>query len=180
RVAEPTLVTFRWRIAEEGVRFSGQGVARSEPPYRARLDLFLDNGEAAAVAVLVEDELRLPVAFPGGIVPPPPLLWGSLGVFRLPPESELLGGDELEGGGRRLRARLASGEVVRYRFRGELLEAVEVEERGRVVQRLELERDGGAVPVEAVYRDLTAFRELVITRESVEHVGPFPPHIWRP
>lgn len=179
-VRQPTLILFRWRMAEEGLRLSGRGVARVEPPYRARLDLFLENGEAVAVAVLVEDDLRLPVTLPGGLLPPAHLLWGSLGVFRVWPGTEVVGGEELAGGIRQIRMRLAAGDEVRYRFADEAMRSVELLERGSVVKRVELKQDGVSVPAEAVYRDLAAFRELVITRESVEHVASFPPDIWRP
>lgn len=180
RVGQPTLVIFRWRISEEGVRLSGRGVARVEPPYRARLDLFLANGEPAAVAVLMEDDLRLPVTLPGGILPPAPLLWSSLGVFRVGPGAEVYAGDVTEDGGRLFRARLAGGEEVRYRFAGGVMRYAELLQGGSVVKRVELSQDGGSVPAEAVYRDMAAFRELVITRESVEHVASFPPDIWNP
>lgn len=180
RVQQPTLIVFQWRIAEEGLRLSGRGVARVEPPYRARLDLFLANGEAVAVAVMIDDDLRLPVTLPGGILPPAPLLWASLGVFRIAPDSELLGGGVLEDGGRILQARLASGEQVRYRFARDGMRQAELLEGESVVKRVGLTQDGSSVPAEAVYRDLAAFRELVITRESVEHVASFPPDIWRP
>jgi len=92
----------------------------------------------------------------------------------------VVGGEELAGGVRQIRTRLATGEEVRYRFAGEVMRSVELLERGSVVKRVELEQDGVSVPSEAVYRDLAAFRELVITRESVEHVASFPPDIWRP
>jgi hypothetical protein len=180
RVEQPTLILFQWRIAEEGLRLSGRGVARVEPPYRARLDLFLANGEAVAVAVMIDDDLRLPVTLPGGILPPAPLLWASLGVFRIAPDAELLGGGTQANGDRILQARLASGEEVRYRFARDGMRQAELLEGESVVKRVALTQDGSSVPAEAVYRDLAAFRELVITRESVEHVASFPPDIWRP
>lgn len=180
RVRQPTLILFDWRIAEEGLRLSGRGVARVEAPYRARLDLFLANGEAVAVAVMVDDDLRLPVTLPGGILPPAPLLWASLGVFRMAPDATVTRGGVLPDGGRLLEARLASGEEVRYRFARDGMRLAELLEGESVVKRVELTQDGSPVPAEAVYRDMAAFRELVITRESVEHVASFPPDIWRP
>lgn len=172
-------IFFRWRIAEEGVRLDGDGVTRVEAPYRARLDLFLDNGEAAGRTILVDDDLALPVSLPGGILPPPDMLWGSLGVFRLGEGTEVLGGDELAGGGVRLRARLASGDRVHYLVRDDRVLQVEQLEGETVVKRVVMRYDDGAVPLEAVYRDLAAFRELTLTRVSVEHVDAFPSSIWR-
>ncbi|UCC24280.1 MAG: hypothetical protein JSU98_11145 [Gemmatimonadales bacterium] len=180
KVERPTLVFFRWSVTEEGIRIGGRGVARVEPPYRARLDLFLENGEAVAQAVLIDDDLRLPVTLPGGILPPAHLLWGTLGVFRSWPGTEILGAEDLEDGSRRLRTRLATGDQVHYSFVEGTLRWVALLDGGTEVKRVRLEHDGAAVPSRAVYRDLAAFRELIITRESVEHVASFPPDIWRP
>jgi hypothetical protein len=49
-----------------------------------------------------------------------------------------------------------------------------------VVERVELDMDEDRYPAEAIYRDLTAFRELRLSRASVERVEPFPPDIWDP
>lgn len=179
-VERPMLIIFRWRVSEEGVRLGGRGVARVAPPYRARLDLFLENGEAVAQAVLIEDDLRLPVTLPGGLLPPAHLLWGTLGVFRNWPGTEVLGGDRLDGGARRVRTRLADGDQVHYRFVDGVMQSVALLEDGSEVKQVRLTQDGAPVPAEAVYRDLAAFRELTITRESVEYVASFPPDIWHP
>ncbi|NIP78984.1 MAG: hypothetical protein GWM90_07200, partial [Gemmatimonadetes bacterium] len=56
----PLRVRFDWRILDGEARFSGEGVARIEPPYRARLDLFGPQGEGYLSAALVAGELRLP------------------------------------------------------------------------------------------------------------------------
>ena len=50
-------------------------MARIEPPSKARLDLFLDNGEGVLSAALVDDELRLPHGAPEDILPPVELMW---------------------------------------------------------------------------------------------------------
>ena len=48
-------ITFTWQLNESGSRVRGEGVARIESPYHARLDLFLDNGETV-IADLGSDE----------------------------------------------------------------------------------------------------------------------------
>ncbi len=174
-----TRITFDWHLTEEGVRVGGRGVARIEPPDRARLDLFLDNGEGVAAAILIGDDLTLPVSLPGDILPPPALLWGTVGLVRLGAGVSVLDGQELADGGRIIRTRLPSGEGVIYRVLDERLQEVSQTEDGTVVKRLAARyEDGGRIPAEAVYRDLAAFRELTLTRERVEYVDGFPPDIW--
>jgi hypothetical protein len=180
RVDAPTRVVFEWAMAEQGVRVSGRGVTRMEPPYRARLDLFLGNGEAAGRAALVDDALRLPARLPPSVLPPPHLLWATVGVFRPGVGTTLLGA-EREGEGRiRMRYRLPGGREAHYLIVDGRLHDVEVLRDGTVVQRVELERDGLGVPAEAVFRDLVEVRELRLSRESVQQTEPFPADIWYP
>ena len=68
-------VIFRWSVREPDLRLEGMGVARLQHPDRARLDLFMENGEAVLAASLVEDQLRARegtqlqvVRFPGSAV----------------------------------------------------------------------------------------------------------------
>ena len=75
-------MVFRWSLQEPGLRLSGDGVIRMESPYKARLDLFTDQGEGVARAALVNDELRLPPEAVEVPLPPPPLFWATLGIFR--------------------------------------------------------------------------------------------------
>mgnify|MGYP001060074959 CR=1 FL=1 len=178
---EPIRIVFRWELNESGVRVSGRGVARVEPPYKARLDLFLGNGEAIIKAALVNGQLRLPPGAPRNILPPPDLMWGTLGVFRPEFGMELLGGDRLENDALRLRFRYADGTELHFGTHLGLLKTLEVVEDGAVVQRVEVELNGESrYPIEATYRNLADFRELKITRESVERVESYPPDIWDP
>jgi hypothetical protein len=179
RIEGPLRVVFDWSAREVGgARLSGAGVTRAEPPYRARLDLFLDNNEAVAQAALVGGELRLPEGTPEGLLPPPHLLWGTLGVFRPGVDQTLLGGEVVEGA-LRIRYRLEDTSEIHYRVAGGQVLGVERLRGGSVVQRVEVEyADGERVPSRAVYRDLAGGRELVITRTTLEHVEPFPPDIW--
>lgn len=174
----PTVVIFEWRLVEEGLRLGGQGVARIEPPARARLDLFLSNGEAVGQAVLVEDSLWLPSPLPGGLLPPPELLWATLGIYRGWPGSSPVSGGTLAGGHEQLRVQASSGDQVVYRIADERMTRAAVVRGGGAVKEVLLEHDRGELPSRAVYRDLAAYRELTLTRERVEHVESFPEDIW--
>ena len=176
----PLRVLFAWSLNESGVRMHGRGVARVEPPYRARLDLFY-NGETIVRAALVDGELRLPPEAPEGILPPPDLMWGVLGVFRPEAGIELVGADDLTDGSVRLRYRYGDGRLLSYRVVDGRIESMEILDGGHVVQRVEVaSADGSRYPEEATYRNLADFRELKLTRDSLERVGPYPPEIWDP
>jgi len=178
---EPIRVVFSWQLNEAGIRVGGKGVARIEPPYRARLDLFLGNGETVVRAALVDGELRLPPGAPEGILPPPDLMWSVLGVFRPAFGIELMGADRLEGGGLRLRYRYPDARELSFRVEDGLIRTVEVLRDGHATERVELGLDEGSrYPAEATYRNLAAFRELKLTRETVERVESYPPDIWDP
>lgn len=179
RLREPSRIVFAWSLSEQGVRASGRGVARVEPQYKARLDLFLQNGETAARAAMVNDDLRVPPGVPSNLLPPAHLLWGTLGIFRPALGTGLTGGERLDAGGIRLTYQLPGGDEVRYVLdESSRIREVEVRRGGTAIQQLTLTHDEEAFPAEAVYRDLTSFRELRLTRESIEHVEPFPPDIW--
>ena len=181
RIERPSRLTFAWRGREPGFRGSGTGVARVQPPDRARLDLFLDNGETAAIAALVGDELRVPAALPLELVPPPPLMWAALGVYRPGADALLLEGRRANGG-LELHLRLPGGDSVRYRLRGRRVAEAAVLSGGAVVQRVEVSgpRAGSDYPSEATYRNLRDYRELKLQLESSEDAEPFPPYIWDP
>ena len=181
RVTAPTRIDFSWELNEEGSRASGVGVARVEPPYRARLDLFLENGETVVAAALVDDELRLPYGAPDDILPPVELMWGTLGVFRPVRGARLLGGDRLEGAAERLRYGSDQGTEIHYEVASGQVEGLEMLEGQTVVQwvRLDNAEDGG-YPESATYRNLVDFRELKITRQRVTEAQPFDPSIWDP
>ena len=180
RLQTPARVIFEWTAAEQGARFRGRGVARLEPPYRARLDLFLPGGETVARAALVDGELIIPPGVPDGLIPPPRMLWGTVGVLRPGRGAALLGGRAVDGG-ILLRYGYASGEELRYHLRNGAIERVELLRDDAVVETVELTlAEDGPYPREAVYRNLPDFRELRITRESWEAVESFPPDIWNP
>ena len=178
RLERPTQLFFDWSAQEPDFRGSGQGVARLEPPDRARLDLFLDNGEQVAEAVLVGDELHIPPWVEVGMIPPPPLLWASLGVFRPGEGAELV---EARGRSRlSVDYRLADGEVVRFSLEGRRVVGVSVLDGRDVVRTMQVgDNDGSSrYPTDATYRDIPDFRELKVSLSEVEYVDAFPPDIW--
>jgi hypothetical protein len=180
RLQEPARILFSWSLSEPDARFDGRGVARIEPPYRARLDMFLGNGETIARAALVDDDLRVPGDVREGIIPPAHLLWGVLGVFRPGVGAALLGAED-DGSGVQMRYGYAEGDEILYHLDGRRVREVELLEGGHVVRRVSLDlASDSRYPAVAVYRDLGAFRELRIRRESVDTVEPYPPDIWDP
>ena len=177
----PARVEFRWILNEAGSRVDGLGVVRIEPPARARLDLFLDNGEGVLSAALVGDELRLPEGAPDDILPPVELMWGTLGVFRPMMSAELVAGDELEGEGHRYRYTSGGGNEIHYEVKNDLVRAVEMLDGRSVLQSVRLVTvEGDGYPVEAIYRNRVEFRELKITRTSITPADSFDPSIWDP
>jgi hypothetical protein len=178
-IREPIRVVFTWHLNEAGMRVSGRGVARVEPPYRARLDLFLGNGETIVRAALVDGDLRLPPGAPENILPPADLMWGVLGVFRRHEGITLNGAGRMEGDDVQLRYGYDDGSELHYRLSEGRIARMELLEEGHVVKRVELDLEGGErYPLEATYRDMRAFRELRMERESLQAVEPFPSDIW--
>lgn len=179
RLQYPQQVIFDWEMSEQGVRVDGQGLARLEPPFKGRLDLFLGNNEPAGRAAVVEDDLRIPADLPPQVLPPANLLWSALGVFRPGLGTALLGAERVDGGVH-VRYGLPGGAEAVYRLVEGRIVRIEVVRDRSVVQRLTVERDALQIPVEAVYRDLVEVRELRLVRQSVARTEPFPPDIWRP
>lgn len=181
RLADPARIEFRWELNESGSRVDGIGIARIEPPFRARLDLFLDNGEGVVSAALVDDDLRLPPGAPDDVLPPVELMWGTLGVFRPLASARLVEGQELDDGGRRFRYTTSGGDEIHYDVVDDRVRSVELLDGSSVVQRVRLTAaEDGGYPQAATYRNLVDFRELKITRTAVIAAEPFDPSIWNP
>src|SRR5690554_4374916 len=172
-------ILFDWSARERDARFSGRGVARVQPPYHARLDLFGPRGEAYLTAALVEGDLRLPAAAQDAPVPPPPLLWSVLGVVWPPAGAELLA---TERDGETVRLEYGRGaERWHFRLEGGRLRFAEWRPAGGGRHTVELGADSvDGLPREARYRDWAAFVELVLMLDTVEDAAPFPPEIWTP
>lgn len=177
----PVQITFDFRLREADLRFSGRGVARVQPPYRVRIDLFTNGGEGLFMAALVGSDLRVPAGVPIELAPPPALLWAALGVFRPDAELRLLGGRG--GGGEPLTLRYGgdAGEDLRFRLSDGLLTRAEIHQDGHLVEEVDLELDEASDQVvETVYRNLALFVELTFSLQSTHAVESFPPDIWDP
>jgi hypothetical protein len=174
-------VIFRWTVREPDLRLEGMGVARLQHPDRARLDLFMENGEAVLAASLVEDQLRAREGTRLQVVPSPALLWASLGVFRPGEGVTLLGAEAFDDDVFRLRYRLPDGDELRYELRSGRVTEVELRHEGNATHRVALNREGGGeLPKETTYRNLASFSELKVTVETVERVDSHPSDIWYP
>jgi len=175
----PLRIIFDWTVRERDARFQGQGAARVQDPYRARLDLFGPRGETYLSAAVVDGEIRLPASVSPSVVPPAPLLWSALGVLR-PPVGTTLVGTARDGDRVRLEYRDAGGQ---WRFElvaGRLRRAEWIRSDG-ARQTVELKGEGAfRLPREAVYRDWAAYTELTLTLDEVEPVDAFPPETWSP
>jgi hypothetical protein len=177
----PQQINFEWSLDEAGSRLRGRGVARVEAPDRIRLDLFGPRGETYLAAALVGEEFRLPPGVTGGVpLPSPALLWSALGVVRPPDTAELA---EASSTGDALTVRYRwNGDTFAYRALGEPLALETLTRSGRSGARetVQLTRDAAGALRTTRYRELDAFRELVLTVETVVDVDRFPAEIWRP
>jgi len=177
----PVQITFDFRLREADLRFTGRGVARIEPPYRVRIDLFTKRGEGLFRAALVGSDLRIPQGVPRELAPPPALLWAALGVFRPDAGLRILGGRGGGSGPVTLRYGGDAGEDLRFRLAEGLLTRAEIHEDGHLIEEVDLELDESAQEVvETVYRNRALFLELTFTLKSVERVESFPADIWDP
>lgn len=170
-------VLFDWTLQERDARFSGRGVTRFAPPWRARLDLFGPRDETVLSAALVDMELRLPPAAGEAPLPPAALMWGLLGMFRPPEGARLVAsrrtGDETELVYERGEERWTF-HIERTALRS--AEWVGPREGRRTVT---LEGDGGhGLPRQAVYRDWREYRELRVQLQEANEVDGFPSDIW--
>jgi hypothetical protein len=179
QLRSPLRLVFEWSLQDREARFSGEGVTRLEPPYRARLDLFGPRGEGYLSAALVDFDIRLPAGATNEVLPPPTLFWSVLGVFRAPESAQLVTtrGDSAatelvyRAQDQTWTFSLANGRLQRAEWQGP--------DQGR--QTVEIKEYGARdLPARVVYRDWRAFRELSLTLTQVYDAQSFPPEIWTP
>lgn len=175
-------IVFDWVLLDGPARFRGRGVARIAPPDRVRLDLFSPGGETVARAALVRNEVRMPDPAHRIPLPPPPFIWAALGIFRPGDEALLLGGERGPDGEIRLHYTGPNPQsALVYGIRQRTLRWLEHRDSEHTVERIELApADAERFPRRATYRDLRAYRELVVTLDTVEHVESYPPDLWVP
>lgn len=172
-------LVFKWLLREQEARFSGEGVARIEEPYRARLDLFGPRGEGYLSAALIGDDLRLPSGAGDAPLPPPALLWSVLGALRAPEGATLIATDTV--GAATTLAWQRGPERWSFEVRDGVVRSARWEDGRQGRQTVEV-REVGTLgrPSVVVYRDWSAFRELTLEVTEAEHVGSFPPETWTP
>jgi hypothetical protein len=166
-------IVFRWELVDADLIARGEGAARIAAPDSARLDFFLGGGIGGGAAILIGEKLVLHEQandMGSRLVPPPPLLWASLGRLAIGRLDEMVA---VSNAGV-LQADVGSPVAWRVTFVRDTLTRLERVDRDRVLEWVERSRDGRAVR----YRHETQRRslELVITSNSA--VGAFDPAIW--
>ena len=150
----------------------GEGVARVAAPDSARLDFFVDPGAGAGYAILIGDDLSAPgIALIRRYLPPPPMLWASLGGLRVPPAADTVARVD----GDTIRADIGKDPIWRATFAGERVVRLERIDGGRVMERV-VRADSADVR----YDHLGARRSLSLTISRRTEVPPFDATIWNP
>lgn len=174
----PLRVVFDWTILDGDARFTGRGVARIEPAYHARLDLFGPRGDGYLSAALVGHEVRLPPGTRAVALPAPAMMWAVLGVVA-PPSDAILVGTRVEGDRTELHYTVGESRL-RYTLEGGRLRGTRWDGGGR---RMAVDLEGTMepeVPSRAHYRDGSGNTELMLEVEQVDEVESYPEDIWVP
>jgi hypothetical protein len=179
----PLQVTFSWTLDESGSRLRGRGVARLVAPERIRLDLFGPRGETYLAAALVGEEFHFPAGTQTGQIalPSPALLWAAVGVVRPPADARqrdaTTSRDQLT-----VRYDAGNGETIEYVASTEPMRLLRAGRSAPGAQRetLNLSYGGDGTLSSTRYRNVSAYRELVLAIEAMNEVSSFPPSIWRP
>jgi hypothetical protein len=169
-------VVFDWNMTDRDARFSGRGVLRVDSGYRARVDLFGARGETLAAAIVEGGDMRVAPQAAEAMLPPPAMLWASLGVFRRPVDAPLTGTGSGDDG---ISLEYSRDRTQwRFRFDDDRLRAAEwTDGSGRRTVELTGTADHG-FPAQAVFRDWTEFRELTLRVTEVEERAVFEPDVW--
>ena len=178
--ATPQLIRFSWTYADETFDVKGDGVVRSGPPDRARLDLFIANGYGNGMAILQGDSLFVPgIDLIRRFLPPPPLLWAALGRVALPAGRDTivrLDGDTLRAD---LSGSDADKRTWRVHFASSALRRIERIEDGRVVEWAErVPLDDGTMRLRYVHNSGRRSLQLSVT-ETINIPEGFDDAIWR-
>ncbi len=178
--AVPQLIRFTWAYSDETFDVKGDGVVRSGPPDRARLDLFVANGYGNGMAILDGDSLFVPgIDLIRRFLPPPPLLWAALGRLALPAGRDTL----VRQDGDTLRADISGTETDRrtwrVHFADTALTRIERIEDGRVVEWAErVPQENGQLRLRYVHN--TSRRSLQLSVSETLNIDEgFDDAIWR-
>jgi len=162
-------LVFRWRFADASIILQGEGVARVTAPDSARLDFFVDGGLGGGVAFLLGDSLVVEDA--GSVrrlLPPPPLLWATLGRLAVPEGTDTL----VTRDGDTLHAEIESGSTWRMTISDDGLTRL-ARLRGNRLQEY-VNRS----PEEVLYEHAADRRTLRIQIQRDERVQGFTDDIW--
>jgi len=169
---EPRRVRFSWEATDGNLAARGDGAARLAPPDSVRVDMFLGGGLGgrAASVVLIGDSVRTP---PGALmtelIPPPPLLWATLGRLALPALPDTI----IRVSGDTTRATIGNPEQWRVTAIGDRLVRVERVDHGRIVEWVDRTGEG------RVRYQSTAHRSLLLEIHQDQPASPFDASIWR-
>lgn len=163
-------IVFRWDLEDQEMSARGDGAARVASPDSARLDFFLVGGMGHGAAVLVGDSLETPGPDEvRDMIPPPPMLWASLGRMAVPP----LPDTAVRVDGAVLRADIGKPVVWRVTFRGDTLTRLDHVSNGHVVEWVEREPGG-----DIEYRREGTRRSLRLSITRIEPAPSFDASIW--
>jgi len=164
-------IQFRWSYDDGSLIGRGEGLARVAAPDSARLDFFMDGGlGGGGTAFLLGDSVDAPGGdFVRRLLPPPALLWASLGRLAVPAAADTTARTD----GALLRADIGRDPVYRVTFDGAALRRVERIAGGRLQEWVT--RTSNAV---VEYRHETSGRRLVLEITRQERVEGFDASIW--
>lgn len=174
--ARPLQVSFDWNLTDRDARFNGRGVVRVDQGYRVRVDLFGPRGETLAAAIVEGEHMRIVPAGSEALLPPPAMLWSTLGVFRRPTDASLTGTTTGQAEARLAYAR--DGERWTFGFEGDALRTTEWRAGGARRTVVLTGQTAVGLPTQAVFRDWTEFRELTLRVTDVDESEGFEPDVW--
>lgn len=164
-------IVFNWEFSDREMTGRGEGAARIAYPDSARLDFYLAGGLGSGAAVLIGDSVVVPgIDLVRRVVPPPALLWASLGRVALPNRPDTV----IKAEGSLLRADIGRPVEWRLTFRRDTLVRAERVEGGRVVEWMDR-----SDPTHIRYRDEGSRRSLQLSITRTEQVSEFDASIWR-
>lgn len=163
-------IVFKWELDDQEMTARGDGAARVAAPDSARLDFFLAGGMGHGAAVLIGDSLQTPGPdMIRDLVPPPPMLWASLGRMAVPALPDTV----VRVDGAVLRADIGKPVAWRLTFRGDTLTRLDHISNGHIVEWVERTPDG-----DVRYRREGTRRSLRLSVTRVEQASPFDASIW--
>ena len=165
-------IIFRWEYVDPSIGARGEGVARIAPPDSVRLDFFLDGGLGGGYAIVVGESVFSPAEAQAKLfLPPPPLLWSTLGRLAVPPAADTTASAD----GSTLRADIGRDPVWRATFDRDRLVRLERIDGGRVREWV-----SRASNDDVRYENEQGQRVLTLKVTKSDGVPAFDPAIWHP